>query len=322
MIRVEKCPVCESEDLQVLKKYQFALPGIKEYNNLTNDITYEYERLWILFEKILKNRNPAKFEATFCKSCGLIFTNPRFTGEEINAKYKTISELESAVKRAQKLPALKTGKRSKRIYSLLSRLLENRSKAQKVLDYGGAQGYNLLPFIEAGNSGYLLDHVSYNHPNCVIHLGKDVDDLQTNEYFDVILLCHTLEHVTEPRGMINALSYHLTEKGLLYVEVPLGCWNEWKELNEPLTHVNFFSEQSLLKCLLNEGLNIIHLSTTYQWVTHGKMWCVNIVGSKHKGHTITKFKTTRQQMENPYYYLKPLVNNPRQYFTKIIEIFR
>ena len=76
----------------------------------------------IFFEKIWKDRNSAEFDVTLCKSCGMIFTNPRFTAEEIRIKYKTVSELESAKKRTQKQPALKTGERANRIYSLIARL--------------------------------------------------------------------------------------------------------------------------------------------------------------------------------------------------------
>lgn len=124
--------------------------------------------------------------------------------------------------------------------------------------------------------------MKYDCPKAIGYLGRDVSDLQTDEVFDVILLCHTLEHAIEPMRMISDLSSHLAEAGLLYVEVPLGCWKEWKSLNEPLTHVNFFSEESIFKCLSSTGLNIIHLSTAYQWVTHGKMWCINIYNNHNE----------------------------------------
>lgn len=128
--------MCECENLQVLKEYQFILPEIKEYDDLIDDVTYKYERLWIFFEKIW-NEEIAEFDVTLCKSCGMIFTNPRFTAEEIRIKYKTVSELESAKKRTQKQPALKTDERANRIYSLIAGLQENASKSRKIIDYGG-----------------------------------------------------------------------------------------------------------------------------------------------------------------------------------------
>jgi len=135
-------------------------------------------------------------------------------------------------------------------------------------------------------------------------------------------LCHTLEHATDPRHIIEELRSHLTEAGLLYVEVPLGCWNEWKKLVEPLTHVNFFSEESLYTCVRSADLDVIYLSSDFQYVTHGKLWCVNLVGCKRKGTTVTRFKTTRQQMENPYYYLEPFMENPGHYLRRLADKIR
>lgn len=306
MIRTKRCPACKGGDLQIFKNYQFVLPEAKEYNKLTGDLTYDYEKLWIFFEKIWNDKSPAEIDATLCTSCGLIFTNPRFTEEEIKTKYQIVGELESAKKRRQKFPASKTDERAERIYKLLSKLRRNELKLQKVLDYGGGEGYNLLPFIQAGNSCYLTDYVKKDYSEGVNYSGRDVCDLKDDERFDVILFCHTLEHVIEPKRILSDLVSHLAEGGMLYVEVPLGSFREWQSLREPLTHVNFFSEEAVFKCLRSVGLDIIHLSTAYQWVTHSKMCCINIVGSKQKGNTITKFRTTQQQMQSPnqYYYLK------------------
>lgn len=319
MIRVGQCPVCGQNYLQILKKYNFILPETKEYDSLTEDVTYNYERLRIFFEKIWKDTKPAVFDVTFCKACGMIFSNPRFTKEEIITKYRVVSQSESAKKRIQKCPALKTNERAMRIYSLITELQGSGPKPQRILDYAGAQGYNLLPFIKNGNFGHLIDYVKYDYPEGIKYIGRDLGDLENGEVFDAILLCHTLEHAIEPRCMISELSSHLTEEGLIYVEVPLGCWKEWKILAEPLTHINFFSEESVFKCLRGAGLNIIYLSTAYQWVTHGKMWCINIVGSKCKRNTVMKFKTAQQQMGNLYYYLKPLMNNPRYYLMRLTK---
>ncbi len=322
MIRVKKCPMCECESLKLLKRHLFILPEIEECDDLIDSVTYEYERLQMFFEKIWRDETPAEIDADLCTSCGMIFTNPRFTAEEIDIKYKAVSELGSAKKRYQAKPAQKTDKRAKRIYSLISGLQENTSKSRKILDYGGAYGHNLRSFIEAGELCYLLDYVKHDHPKGIEYLGKDVKDLQANEVFDVILACHVLEHAIEPGRMVDDLSSHLAEDGLLYVEVPLGCFRAWKMLGEPLTHVNFFSEESMFKCFSNADLGIVHLSTAHQWLTHGKRWCVNIVGKKAKGNTVTKFKTTQQQLENPYYNWRRLStdvsHNPGHYLKGLV----
>ena len=319
--------MCDCGNLKFLKKHRFSFPEIKEYDNSIGELIYEHERLCILFEKILRHKIPAEFEINLCTSCGIIFSNPRFTTEEIKTKYKVASELEADKKRhGQIMSLVRYRKHAKYIHLLITRLYGNITKSLEVLDYGGAEGYNLSPFAETDNTCYLLDYIKYNRVKGVKYAGKDMQDLPSDKIFDIILLCNILEHAIEPQQLLKSLSSHLSESGLLYVEVPFGCWTEWKGIKEPLTHINFFSEESLFKSFRNAGLNVIYLSTAFQQKHQGKTWCLNIVGSKRKGHALTKFKTTRQQMENPYYYLKPFMNNPRDYLIraakKILRILR
>jgi|GEM_PF-1006392 len=298
MIDTKECPICKSNKLQVLKKYSYVFPKAKESASLKY---YYEERLKIFFDKILKDGSPAKFNVCMCKSCGMIFTNPRFTSDEIREKYDAISKLESEFVFRHEHPARKTEERSKRIYLLVTEYMRDSSRLNRILDYGGAEGYNLLHFLNADNTCYVIDYVQYDRPRSIQFFQGDLTVLKASETFDVILLCHVLEHATDPRAFLKALSYHLAETGLLYIEVPLGCFGEWRSLREPLTHVNFFSEQSLCECFRDSDLNIIYLSTSYQWVTHGKMWCINLLASRTKVKNIKRFKTTRQQMDNDYY---------------------
>lgn len=319
MNKIDYCPMCKSKYLEVLKKLQFSYPGGNIYENL---LDMRYVRLWILFDKILGSRNSVKFHSTLCKSCGFIFTNPRFMAEEISVKYATINELGSAKKRYQKYPPSKLGMRANRIYSLVTSICQPKGKI-KILDYGGAWGYNLIPFVKVGDLGYILDYEKWNLPSGIKYLGRDLIDLKPNcqlsrnDLFDVILCLHTLEHAIEPMDLLQSLSAHLFDPGLLYVEVPLGCFREYKNINEPLTHVNFFSEQSLYKGFQSIGLNIIHLSTAYQWVMRENIWCVNIIGSKGRKNIITK--SIGQQMRNIQYYWPLFVNKMRKILGRCVR---
>jgi 2-polyprenyl-3-methyl-5-hydroxy-6-metoxy-1,4-benzoquinol methylase len=319
MVKVTKCPACGSSNLNILKRHQFKAPSEIKSESLPVDIDYVNERLWIFFKKIYTDKNIAEIEATLCEYCGLIFTNPRFSERDINTKYETIDKLESARKRGKDNPAFRTRGRGERILNLLAPLYSETNKKGKVLDYGGAEGYNLIPFATAGYSCYLVDYIQFDPREDIEYLGKNLDDLSSDDTFDIILLCHTLEHVINPQEMIEALTHHLSENGLLYVEVPLGAWLEWDKLKEPLTHINFFSEESLYRAFKRAGLNIMHLSTKYQWVTHRKNLCINIVGTKNNKNSINNYKTTKTQMSNPFYYFKPLIDSPGYYIPKTIR---
>lgn len=269
-----------------------------------------YERLWILFTKILKNEDTATFYISICRSCGFIFTNPRFSKEDMQIKYKTINDFGIVKKYLRQNPPSNLDKRANRIYDYISRYHKIRSGIRpKILDYGGANGYNLIPFVKSF-SCYILDFERWELSNDIKYLGQNLEDLTNTSDFDVILVLHTLEHEIEPVHLITDLSYRLKEGGLLYVEVPLGCFKEWQFLSEPLTHINFFSEQSLFKCLELAGLSVADLSTSYQWVTHGKMLCLNILGIKKKiiENKISKYLTTEEQINRAEYYIRYLFN--------------
>lgn len=314
MIQQTICPICQSVRRHLLKTYLFSFPDFLSWDMLPQDVNYEDERLWIFFKAVLGNREPVKIDVILCQECGLIFTTPRMTPEDIQAKYQMVDTLQSARMRQQQQPAQNTDRRAKRIYSLLKKYSGASLTSQRILDYGGAQGYNLSPFLKAGNECSLVDYVQYEYPAGIRYVGRDLTALAPDEKFDIIVCCHTLEHVIDPVALISQLLNFLARDGLLYVEVPLGCWKEWEWLAEPLTHVNFFSEQSLAQCIERAGLYVTYLSTAYQWLIHENGWCINLIGShtQPKGADIHP-RTTQQQMTNLFYLSRRMLDHPRFY---------
>ena len=260
-----------------------------------------------------------------CNECGFIFINPRYSNEELKLKYKYIEELGSVKYRNAHTPPTKLDIRANRIYSLISNYFNiDHHERSKILDYGGASGYNLIPFIEKFKC-YIVDYEKWDLPKGITYIGNDLHDLRKDNKFDIILLQHTLEHVPEPKIFLNELSEFISDRGLIYVEVPLGSFREWKSITEPVTHVNFFSEESLFKCLKYCGLDTIHLNTSYQWVTHEKMWCINAICCKSStGKEINVDIlpiSTIKQINNIKYYL-PYVFEMKRYKNQILKMIR
>lgn len=316
-----KCPLCNSKNIETIYEYVFGYPGENVHEHLL-DITYV--RLWILFERIIKNRGDIKFQACLCRKCGFIFLNPRFSNKDLTIKYESIFELGSVKYRLQENPPSNLDLRAKRIYELIKQhAYSNSSSKPEVLDYGGASGYNLIPFIDSCECG-ILDYEKWDLPKGVAYLGEDISDLDEGASFDVILLLHTLEHVLKPKLFLETLCNVLKDRGIIYVEVPLGCFREWQTLSEPLTHINFFSEQSLYNCFQYCGLHIIHLSTSFQWITHGRKWCINIIGSKNLPPNSIRPEalSTEKQMKKIKYYLPYLFSRKalRRIFRKYTAI--
>jgi len=324
MIKTDCCPVCNSQSMSVLKEHIFKFPG--EY---IENKDYYYKNLWILFEKILKSREDVVFESVLCASCGFIFTNPRFSENEIKIKYTAVSELLPSTTSLNTLNGRAVNTSGKKINDLINRtrnLIRQRfddhtinarinrtnnlitnflnyssQNKPKILDYGGASGYTLVPFVDSFECG-VLDYVKLDMSPGVKYLGKDLDDLKDTDKFDVIILLHVLEHVVNPVKLIKDICRYLDEDGMIYVEVPFGCFDEWKYLTTPLIHINFFSEQSLFKCFDLCGLNVIYINTSISLFSG----CVSIIGTKHRiedSKHIKKCLSTQEQMSKIRYLL-------------------
>jgi SAM-dependent methyltransferase len=198
---------------------------------------------------------------------------------DIRAKYQAIADLGTTRSRYRKKPASRLDARARRIRKLLSKCGFAPDPGKRILDVGGAWGYCILPFVGQCRL-HLVDYEKWDLDPGIEYLGRSISDVPEAEKFDCILFLHTLEHVPDPQRALNDLAGHLTDDGFLYVEVPLGVFWEMTRLQEPITHVNFFSEESLFNLARSSGLHVTSLSTDFQWVTSSRQWCVNMVVSK------------------------------------------
>lgn len=206
-------------------------------------------------------------------------------------------------------------------YNFLKGFFDYKLKyTPKVLDYGGSAGYMLIPFIKNFDC-YLIDYIEYKLPRGIQYLGRNSNDLKHDIRFDIIFLIRVLEHINDPRNLIEDLIQNLNPNGILYIQVPLGCLKEWKSLDTPFRHINFFSEQSLYNCLRIAGLNIIYLNTVYQKIGGNPGWKIDIIGMKksqyHKQKKIL-FKSTNLQQRLKFFYYIPFFVRNKKYKYKII----
>lgn len=89
---------------------------------------------------------------------------------------------------------------------------------------------------------------------------------EINQKFDLIVLNHTLEHLTDPEEVISKAYSLLNDKGLLYIDVPNfgGLSAKVYGMNWPLLlpeeHLWHFSEKSLSFLLEKLGFRIIFIN--------------------------------------------------------------
>ena len=101
-----------------------------------------------------------------------------------------------------------------------------------------------------------------------ILINKDLEKLKNiDTYFDIITFWHVLEHLSEPKKMVNLIEKKLINKGYVVVEVPnfesfqhLINKNSWIHLDCP-RHVTHFTKKGLINFFDNKKFKIIKSST-------------------------------------------------------------
>lgn len=207
------------------------------------------------------------FSVYKCDHCGLKFTNPRPSADQIGKYYRSeqyISHTDTNRGLINKLYRLA------RKFSVASkaRWIGRHRKTGLLLDYGCGTGEFLnhmeqrgwkVMGVEPDGSAREMAAGKYNlNVQPVSHL-KEL----SGEVFDVITLWHVLEHVYDLHEQMELLSGILGDDGLLFVAVPnSGSYdasfygNYWAAWDLP-RHLYHFDQNTLRKVLEDHGYRII-----------------------------------------------------------------
>lgn len=189
-----------------------------------------------------------------CAGCGLVFAHPQPNAAELAEYYGRYWNGEVAVSTPS----------TRRYYlaQALSRLHYLRTFAQfggwtKVLDMGAGLGLFRDAMSRLGIAGdyAAVESDSVQFTALRARLGasaayEDLAALPADRSFDLIVLAHVLEHVTDPHGLVGALIARLAPGGTLLVEVPNGD-HRYKANFE--SHLLFFDAASLSRLLRPHG---------------------------------------------------------------------
>jgi SAM-dependent methyltransferase len=209
----------------------------------------------VLFENWFPGEQEITLTAQYCRHCGFMAYTPRPAAADIRAKYERLTENEGGG------PQLRTAlgeyldrQRARRTFEIVNRVTGGVKGT--VLDYGGADGLIVLPFLAQGCECLLVDYYPYQLPG-IQKIADDLDDMPPGLRADVIVCSHVLEHVADPRGLAQDLIRFLKEDGVLYAEVPSEVWAGIRIEQDPVTHVNFFTPKSFESLFRAAGCQIV-----------------------------------------------------------------
>ncbi len=218
--------------------------------------SYVRLRRRILFEVWCPGVHRVELDSVMCGDCGFMCYRPRPGEADIDAKYHFLQTAEGNIggqKADPKLRALDR-ERAQRIFRTVTR--HTAKSPLDVLDFGGGDGKLLRPFVERGDRCALVDY-NIQPLDGVRKLGDTLDDVPAGARFDVIIASHIIEHLAEPSSTVNRLCALLSDRGVMYGEVPLGVWGGIGIEKDPVTHVNFFSANSFRSLFENQNMQIL-----------------------------------------------------------------
>ena len=255
------------------------------------------------------DRKLKRLNTVICEDCGLFFTNPMPTENELTVYYRDTYRMEYqfAFFGPPKNHTQKKKFEAKKRSEVIERYLP--ITATHYLDFGCGSGElvrhmatkNLNSFgFEPGASysqatGDMITAGSYKIENA---------DWQSIEYpqnyFDAITMLHVLEHLRDPLSALKKARSWLKDDGIFYLEVPNLAGYKFKSFEHfHFAHVLGFSRENLVLCARKSGFEVF----------------------EEIGSTSIIFKKTSIQREPDYLLLKETFQENFKNYSKNVSIF-
>ena len=221
---------------------------------------YQALRRRVLFDVWFPGKEVVVLNSAYCTTCGFMAYFPRPTDEDVAAKYRYLKQAEPDIggQTGYDSAALQAdADRAARVHERCAAHLGRATTTPlRVLDYGGGNGKLLKSFLAKGESCYLIDYNDNPLPG-VEKLCDDAATFSGDETFDLIICSHVLEHVSDVAGLVSFFRRRLSPGGLVYAEVPQEIWAGVRLESDPVTHINFFTENSLAGLFQLSGFEIL-----------------------------------------------------------------
>lgn len=175
------------------------------------------------------DRYGLRLNTVICKNCGLLRSNPRLDdnslGKFYENEYRDLYMGPEYVNMNTYLTNMID--RGREIIDIITKQLQIKLQGMEVLEIGCSAGGILVPFLEAGASVKGLDYdrryLDYgNNHNPALNLQSGGIESLKNETkkYDLILINHVLEHLSDPKRAIQLIKNSLKNNGMLYISVP------------------------------------------------------------------------------------------------------
>jgi len=230
--------------------------------------------------------NKEQFTGTYrivkCKECQLVFTNPRFTTEELEVVYSSEAIIGGVWKNWDYLfdatapDFIRSTEKGKTFdpkfyqwkFDIIQSYIKSDPANTKLLDIGCGDGRFVY---DASQRGYKVrgidlspDRVKqgmdrYEFPKGTLKC-MNVDEFSAGEKFDVIVMWDVIEHVESPSAVLKNLQ-KIAHKDTVFFILTMSMDSityklfkkEWYYIN-PTQHLHYFTHSTMPKMLEKNGL--------------------------------------------------------------------
>ncbi len=209
-------------------------------------------------------------QAHACTSCGLVFLNPRMTGQAYGRFYDgvyrpLVSAFHGRLIDAQTIQAEQREYAGERAEFL--KLFVANKGYRSMLDIGGSTGVVANHFAHAfGLEGTLIDPAPLEVEQAR-RFGLDTITGLVEEYdfgarrFDVVIICQTVDHLLDVAGTLRRVRDLLTEDGLLFVDIVdfrAAYLRNWSvEAAVKIDHPYYLTESTMTAYLRSTGFAVL-----------------------------------------------------------------
>lgn len=192
-----------------------------------------------------------------CNKCGTVFNKYGFTKRGFKILFEGMGQSYGALphRAKEQIKYLKNNKILKNVYS--------------ILDLGCFEGKFLNLFSgDIKKTGIDIDLPAINRAKInfsdINFYCQDLESFKVNDKFDLIIMCHVLEHLNNPLNALKNILKHSHQKSYLFIEIPIIENAITNDITGMIgaQHLTHFSEHSIKNFLLKSGWKIIKYNKT------------------------------------------------------------
>ena len=228
----------------------------------------------LLFDANDFDTGKESFSLYRCPSCKLVHTSPMPTDNELSAYYKPQYYGEGKQKFSSLIEKW-TISSNLRLASSIARRINKQAQIDnrplRVLDIGCGRGNLLKAFNRLGFDCHGVERAEFpdqsTDENIKIYRSSVKDAEFKDSYFDVVILWHVLEHLSNPADIVQEIYRIIDDSGILVIAVPnFGSFQSrlfkkhWFHLDLP-RHLYHFERQSLDNLLTTKKFETVSLDT-------------------------------------------------------------